>query len=117
MTDDDVREELLTLERRGWEALCDGTGAEFYGGLMTPDGVMVLADGTVMGREEVVAALRESPPWAAYEIAGVRTVSTAGDAAVLVYTGRAWRTGAPTWWRRPRPTAEPSSRPCGSTAA
>jgi hypothetical protein len=60
---------------------------------MTPDGVMVLADGTVMGREEVVAALRESPPWASYEIAGVRTVSAAGDAAVLVYTGRAWRTG------------------------
>ncbi len=38
-------DELLTLERRGWDSLCDGTGGEFYGGPMTDDGVMVLAHG------------------------------------------------------------------------
>ncbi len=90
---DDVREELLALERRGWDALCDATGAEVYGELMTPDGLMVLADGTVMGRDEVVAALRQSPPWASYEIADVRVLPVGTGSAALVYTGRGWRTG------------------------
>ena len=57
-------DELLELEHAGWASLCNGTGAEFYGGLMTDDGVMVLADGTVMTRSDVVEALGKSPPWA-----------------------------------------------------
>ena len=90
---DDVRDELLALERRGWDALCDATGAEVYGELMTPDGLMVLANGMVLSRGEVVTALRRSPPWASYEIADVRVVPVGADAAALVYTGRGWRTG------------------------
>ena len=90
---DDVREELLALERRGWDALCGTTGAEVYGELMTPDGLMVLAGGMVMDRDEVVAALRQSPPWGRYEIADARVVPAGEEAAALVYTGRGWRSG------------------------
>ena len=47
-------EELLSVERAGWEALSRGGGATFYGDLMHPDGVMVLPHGFVFDRDAVV---------------------------------------------------------------
>ncbi|WP_029431703.1 nuclear transport factor 2 family protein [Blastococcus sp. URHD0036] len=88
---DDLREDLLGLERRGWDALCDGSAADFYGQTMTPGGVMVLANGAVMSRDEVVTALAGSPAWASYELADVMVVPVGTDGAAMVYTGRAWR--------------------------
>ena len=87
-------EELLELEHAGWASLCDGTGADFYGDVMTADGVMVLANGTVMDRKEVVEALRDSPSWAAYELDVVRSVQLSEDSTALVYTGIGHRDGA-----------------------
>ena len=49
-------DELLDLEHAGWRSLCDGSGSQFFGELMTEDGVMVLANGTVMNRDDVVNA-------------------------------------------------------------
>ena len=91
MADDELTSELLELEHRGWESLRDGNGAEFYGAVMTDDAVMVLADGTVADRAAVVASLRDSPVWRRFELGGARVVGAGGGAAVLVYTGRAWR--------------------------
>lgn len=84
---------LLDLERRGWDALCDGTGSAFYGALMTDDALMVLATGQVMTRDEVVAALASAPRWDTYDLADVRLVM-AGAGAALVYTATAGRQGA-----------------------
>jgi hypothetical protein len=64
MADDALTRELLELERHGWEALREGTGADFYGSVMTDDGVMVLANGAVADRDAVVESLRGSPPFA-----------------------------------------------------
>ena len=89
--DDEVIRDLLALERRGWDALWEGTGAAFYDEVMTGDGAMVLANGAVMDRDAVVAALGASPPWHHYDLADVRVVAAGDDAAALVYTGRAWR--------------------------
>ncbi|CDP87437.1 MULTISPECIES: nuclear transport factor 2 family protein [Mycolicibacterium] len=86
-----VLDELLHIERAGWDSLCESTGADFYGGLMLPDAVMVLANGMVMDRNTVVAALAESPPWRAYELSGVHVIVLDDDNAVLVYTGTAYR--------------------------
>ena len=88
---DDLRAALLDLETHGWQSLCDGTGAEFYGGLMTDDGLMVLANGAVMDREAVVAALGQSPAWQRFEIEDLHLVAEGPDRGVLVYTGRAYR--------------------------
>ena len=89
-------DELLRIEHDGWRSLCDGTGADFYGRVMTPDAVMVLADGRVRDRAEVVASLRDAPPWARYVIDEERLVPLGDDAAVLVYRGQGWREeGAP----------------------
>ncbi len=86
-------DELIELERAGWTSLCDGTGDDFYGRTMTSDGVMVLADGSVMTRDDVVTALGQAPAWASYEMADVRVVPISEDAAALVYVGTGHRAG------------------------
>jgi len=86
-------DELIDLERRGWRSLCDSTGADFYGGLMTDDGLMVLANGAILDREAVVKALGASPPWARFDLDGERVVTLGDDAAILVYEGTAQRDG------------------------
>ncbi len=82
-----MMDELLDLEHAGWAALCAGTGSEFYGSVMPADAVMVLANGAVMDREQVVRALRDAPPWDEYSIADPRTVRLTDGAVALVYTG------------------------------
>ncbi|HEY9266409.1 MAG TPA: nuclear transport factor 2 family protein [Mycobacterium sp.] len=91
MVDSQVMEELLELEHAGWKSLCDGTGDEFYGAIMTSDSLMVLANGMVMDRDAVTAALGQSPPWARYEIEDARLIDIGPDTAALVYTGKGWR--------------------------
>ncbi len=81
---------LLDPERRGWDSLCDSTGGDFYGDVMTPDAVMVLADGSVMDRRGVVESLAYAPPWRRYEISDVRLISNGSDSATLVYRGAAY---------------------------
>ena len=87
--------ELLELEHAGWRSLCDGTGDQFYGSLMTDDAVMVLANGMVLDRAAVTTALGQSPPWARYDITDVRVIEISADTAALVYTGTAHRDGQP----------------------
>lgn len=86
-----LRDELLELEHEGWRSLCESTGAEFYGRMMTEDGVMVLAHGAAFDRREVIASLTDAPPWRRYEISDERLVSAGQDSAILVYHARAFR--------------------------
>lgn len=91
MTSPTTLTELEALERAGWDALCDGTGSEFYGRVMADDGLMVLANGSVMTRGDVVRALAESPRWTDYEIADLRLVGLGDGADGIVYRGTARR--------------------------
>lgn len=83
--------ELMELEHRGWVSLCDGTGAEFYGCLMSPNAVMVLAHGWVLNREAVMASLNDAPPWQSYDISGERLIEVDEQTVALVYEARASR--------------------------
>lgn len=85
---------LLELEHAGWQSLSDGTGDEFYGRVMTDGALMVLANGMVMDRDAVTAALGESPPWTRYEIDDPKLVTIDGDTAALVYQGTGYREGS-----------------------
>lgn len=85
--------ELLELEHRGWQSLCESTGADFYGQLMLEDGVMILAHGHTLNRQQVMESLNDAPPWSRYEISAPRLIQLTGDSAVLAYRGTAWRAG------------------------
>ncbi len=91
MDNDELKETLLEIERRGWDSLCSGTGGTFYGELMTADAVMVLANGAIMDREAVIESLEHAPPWRTYSIDDVRLIRTGSDGAILVYSGTAFR--------------------------
>lgn len=85
-------EEISEIENDGWRALCDGTADTFYSRLMTDDALMVLADGSAMDRHAVAEALSQAPPWRTYHLSDQRLID-AGDVAVLVYVGTAYRHG------------------------
>ena len=84
-------DELLDLEHQGWKSLCNSTGADFYGQIMTEDGVMVLAHGQIFDRQAVIDSLNEAPPWRTYDIDDARLIALTDDHAILVYTGRGYR--------------------------
>lgn len=94
MTDSQLLDELLQIERAGWQSLCESTGDRFYGDLMTEDAVMVLANGAVMDRAAVTAALGQAPPWRSFDLADPRAIVAGPDTAALVYIGTAERDGA-----------------------
>lgn len=89
-----LMDELLEREHEGWRSLCDSTGGEVYGRIMTDDGLMVLVDGSVLDRDAVAASLTDVPPWRAYEITQPHVLSLTETAASLVYVGSARREGA-----------------------
>jgi len=91
MRTDTVRAELVEIEEKGWRSLCDGTASDFYAGTMTDDAVMVMANGAVMDRSAVVAALKGSPTWSSFELDDIRVIPAGPDAAALVYRGTARR--------------------------
>ena len=82
---------LLELENDGWQSLCDGTGGKFYGEIMTAAGHMVLANGAVMTRDEVVESLSEAARWDAFEISNPFLLPLSSEVAALVYTGTGHR--------------------------
>ena len=83
--------ELEVLERAGWDALCRGEGAAFYGDVMTEDGVMVLAHGQTMDHDAVVDSLAGGPAWDRYELTDLTVVPAGPEAATLVYRATAHR--------------------------
>ena len=93
MDNEDKKSVLLDLERHGWDSLCNSTGAQFYGDLMTDDGIMVLANGEVMDRDAVVGSLEHAPPWQSYDIEDVRLVDAGAETAAIVYVGTGYRDG------------------------
>lgn len=88
-----VLNELLDLEHRGWQSLCESSGADFYGKLMLDDGVMILAHGYVFDRRQVIDSLNDAPAWSDYEITEPRLIQLTEGSAVLAYRGTAWRDG------------------------
>jgi hypothetical protein len=90
---DDPLNELLELEHAGWRSLCESTGGDFYGNLMTEDGLMVLANGVVMSRAAVIDSLEEAPPWSSYTIDDPIASILSDDVVAVVYTGTGHRDG------------------------
>jgi hypothetical protein len=88
-----VNAELLELEHAGWQALSTGgsKGADHYAALMTEHALMVLANGQIMSRDEVVEALRDAPAWDTYTIDEPCVLAVTGDVRAVVYRSTATR--------------------------
>lgn len=87
-------DELIELERRGWEALSTDRGADFYRDLLTEDALFAFPFG-VMSREDALAAIEAAKPWSRFEIWDERVLELSDDSATVVYLVAAEREGQP----------------------
>lgn len=84
-------DEALAVEHAGWDSLCESTGGTFYGQLMLPDAVFVLANGMVMTRDDVAGSLDGAPGWESYDISNARLIPIGEESAALVYRAESSR--------------------------
>lgn len=83
---------LVSLEDQAWQALSNGTGADFYQHNLAPEALMVFPFG-VLTREAAIASMRAAPPWATYHLEDTRVIALTDGSAILTYLARAQRTG------------------------
>lgn len=87
--------ELIELEEQGWRALSTegDAGKDFYASVLREDAVMLFPGGMrIVGRERVLQSLG-AQPWNSFRIENAQVVSLSTNAATLVYTVTAQRTG------------------------
>jgi hypothetical protein len=91
-----TREELLELERAGWEALSKGgdAAATFYDGVLAAEVLMLLPGGMVLDDRSAVVDSMRGEPWSSYELSDERVVELSENCAVVAYRARAIRKGA-----------------------
>ncbi len=89
-SDTDLLQTLVALEHQAWQALSQGTGADFYERTLTPDALMVFPFG-LLDREATIASLHDAPPWTSYQIDDPRVITLTDASAVLTYTATAQR--------------------------
>lgn len=94
-----VDEELVQLERDGWQALVEGggTGADFYERVMADDGVMLLPGVGLLDKAGAVEGIRQALPWSWFEIQDARVIHVADDVAVVAYAVQAQRDSQPVY--------------------
>jgi Domain of unknown function (DUF4440) len=92
MSTEPVEQELIQVERRGWDALCSDNAATYYREHLTEDALMAFPFG-LMDREEALRAMAAAEPWSRYDMQDPRVVSLGPDAGVVVYTVTAQRQG------------------------
>ena len=89
-----LEQTLIALEEQAWQALSQGTGADFYQQNLAPDAVMVFPFG-VMTREQTIASLQTAVPWSRYQLEEPHVLPLGEDSAILSYRATAQRTGEP----------------------
>jgi Domain of unknown function (DUF4440) len=88
-------DELVDLERQGWEALSSegNAGREFYASVLREDAVMLFPGGVRLeGREQILQSLG-TQPWETFQLEQSRTMWLSRDAATLIYRVKAQRKG------------------------
>lgn len=88
-------DELLEVENAGWRSLCESRGGTFYGRVMTPDALFILANGMAMTRDDVATSMDGAPAWDSYEISEAQLAPLGEDSVALVYRATASRADLP----------------------
>jgi hypothetical protein len=81
----DLREDLLRVERDGWQAISTHRGAEFYSARLTEDALMVLPGDMVLDRRSALDSLDGPVTWEWFRIENDRVVPLGDEAAALTY--------------------------------
>jgi len=90
-------QELIELERRGWEALATGPGraTDFYRDLLTEDAVMLFPGGLRLHGRAAILATMDAPPWESHALTDVAVTRPAEDVGVVSYVVGAVRAAKP----------------------
>ncbi|MFW2512911.1 nuclear transport factor 2 family protein [Demequina sp. SO4-13] len=92
--DTQEQEQLVALERHGWESLTNGHAREFYDDVLADEAVMVFPFG-VMERDDAIDGMAESRRWQDYELEDVTVHDLGEGLAVVAYRVRARRVEEP----------------------
>lgn len=92
----DAAEELLQLERAGWEALSTSgeAASRFYAENLAADVLMLLPGGMVLDDREAVIESMSGSPWTSFELSDERVLKLGEGAALATYRATAQREGA-----------------------
>ena len=90
----ELLDQLVALERQGWDALVAGEGGAYYREHLTTNALMAFPFG-VLTRDATIQAIESAPPWERYELRQPRVVGLSDDSGVLVYEVVAQRAGQP----------------------
>lgn len=89
-----MSQELLDLEREGWDALSTEDGAgPWYAARLAPQVLLLLPGGMVIDDRQAVIDSMTGPPWTSYHLKDERVLGLGPDAAVVAYRGVATRPG------------------------
>jgi hypothetical protein len=82
-----TEDELIDLERRGWEALSSSGRAavEFYERVLDRDVIMLLPGGMVLEDREAIVRSMAGQPWSSYRLEDLRVLRPATDSAIVFY--------------------------------
>jgi len=83
-------EQLVALERDGWEALTRGRARDFYDDVLAREAVMVFPFG-VMERDDAIDGMAESRRWQDYRLDDVTVHDVGAGIAVVSYRVHAER--------------------------
>ena len=88
-------EEIVRLERRGWDALTEGGAAaqHFFADVLSDNPVFVFPGGLVLDGRRAILDSMSGPGWSRYDLSDLRVVPVGDDAAVVVYRAEAEREG------------------------
>lgn len=89
---DSLAQELIAVERRGWDALCTDDAVTYYGSHLAKDAVMAFPFG-IMQREEALSAMATAEPWSHYDMEHPTVIPLGPDSGVVVYRVTAQREG------------------------
>jgi hypothetical protein len=87
-----LAQELIQVERRGWEALCSDDAVAYYRRHLIEEALMAFPFG-LMDREEALGAMEAARPWSHYDMKEPRVIALAPDCGVVVYAVTAQREG------------------------
>jgi hypothetical protein len=94
----DITDELVELERRGWQALAtEGGAAVYYDWILDDEPLMLLPGGLVLTDRAAILDSMSGPPWHSFHLEVLRAVMLNDDCGIVAYEVVAERPGTPAY--------------------